>query len=167
LSRRDVADAYLVTGHLCGELAARAAVVADRALVSRCESLHQQMIGAASGGEPGELDALSFLFHRAINVAAGSPYMGRMVRVLTRAFPHEFHEFFPNWSAVSITEHAEILAALRAHDAERARAIAQHHIVSVGEMMLDHLDLIDYWRAERLMDEPGQVGEKVSQLRKN
>ncbi len=144
-TRRDVADAYLITAFLSGELTARAARAASEQIIERCESMQAHMVEVADGKQPGDVDALNWEFHRAIHLAAESPRASSTLRAVTRSVPHDFHRLVPGWTEVALVHHRLILDALRQRDPERARRAAELHVSLGCERLVEHLARSGYW----------------------
>lgn len=135
----DIADAYLIVRFLSGELGARAARMADTPFVERCRELAQTVERAASASPAEDIDAANWKFHRTINAQAGAPRLRRVLRTVTRSVPHDFHRIVPGWTPVAIDHHSELVEALAAGDAGRARAVAENHVALGCAQLLDHL----------------------------
>lgn len=135
----DIRDAYLVVGFLSGELCARAAVKADDAFVKRVRQLERTVEAAERSGSGVEVDAANWEFHRAINLQAGAPRLGRLLRGVTHSVPHDFHRIAGGWTVIAIKHHRELVRALAARDPERARTAAENHIALGCAHLLRHL----------------------------
>lgn len=96
------------------------------------EALSERMVVRDIGGNPMDYSAFARLdaqFHEAI-VAAASNAMLLRNYVTIRAHVHLFRlRFHRTVTADAITEHAEILEALRSRDAGRAETAAREHLL--------------------------------------
>ncbi len=71
-------------------------------------------------------------FHRAVNLASGSPRLLTYLRQAVRVVPGSFFELFPEQQRRSHTEHAALLDAIGRGDAAAARTIAEAHVLDAG-----------------------------------
>ncbi|MBS1886142.1 MAG: GntR family transcriptional regulator [Actinobacteria bacterium] len=89
------------------------------------------------GDEGGERQALNADFHFQMYVAAQSPSLLALLRLLWRAFPGGPQALRP--AAESCREHDELLQALRDRDPDRAEQVANDHILGA----IKYLDRAD------------------------
>jgi DNA-binding GntR family transcriptional regulator len=73
------------------------------------------------------LKELNWAFHFRIYECARSPLLLSLMRLLWRAFPRGPQEWRPHRE--SIEQHADLVAALAAHDAGRAASIVEDHVL--------------------------------------
>jgi DNA-binding GntR family transcriptional regulator len=73
------------------------------------------------------LKELNWAFHFRIYECARSPLLLSLMRLLWRAFPQGPQHWRPQQE--SIEQHADLVAALAAHDAERAASIVEKHVL--------------------------------------
>lgn len=113
-------------------LAGRAATRIDDVTLDHVEDIAERFVVSARAGDVVEALRLNRLFHRTINQSAGNPMAleileGRSALIFALRRKH-------GYSAEKIdnvaTEHATILRALRARDAEWAEAAARAHCLS-------------------------------------
>ena len=78
-------------------------------------------------------------FHRALNLASGSPRLLTYLRQAVRVVPANYFELFPEQERRSRTEHAALLEAIGQGDAAGARAIAEAHVLEAGAALGDWL----------------------------
>jgi DNA-binding GntR family transcriptional regulator len=78
-------------------------------------------------------------FHRALNLASGSPRLLTYLRQAVRAMPASYFELFPEQERRSRTEHAALLEAISRGDAAAARTIAEAHVLDAGAALGDWL----------------------------
>ncbi|MBZ4020535.1 FadR/GntR family transcriptional regulator [Streptomyces purpurogeneiscleroticus] len=117
---------------------AATALAADRIRPAQLDALEERLdaLGAAPSEE--ELVACDLEFHRCIVAASGNSVLGSLLDGLsgpaTRA---RIWRGLPRKEAVArtLTEHRAILGALRARDAEAARAWATVHIAGVEQWL--------------------------------
>ena len=74
-------------------------------------------------------------FHRALNLAAGSPRLLTYIRQAVRVVPNSYFELFPEQEKRSEAEHAALLDAVERGDGAEARAIAEAHVLDAGQAL--------------------------------
>jgi len=74
-------------------------------------------------------------FHRALNLASGSPRLLIYLRQAVRVVPTSYFELFPEQQRRSRTEHAALLEAIGRGDRSGARSIAEAHVLDAGEAL--------------------------------
>jgi DNA-binding GntR family transcriptional regulator len=144
ITRRDIEDTYLVQSIVCGELAARAAGSIDPAQLSVLRLIDAE-INAHTDDDAGYLELANYNLHDAIYAAADSDRLVWFVRSASRFVPRRFWGMIPGWLEHNRSGHAPVIEALAAQDPERARAAMSGHIAFAGELLLKHLDSIQYW----------------------
>lgn len=119
-----------------GEVAALAARHARKAQVGAMgEALARMREEVAAGVAPAEGDAA---FHAAIADACGNEVLSDTVRNYWSARHGPLFERLGDWFetpaswGAAVTEHAAVLDAIRAHDAEAAREAMQQHLKKAG-----------------------------------
>jgi DNA-binding GntR family transcriptional regulator len=83
-------------------------------------------------GDPA-LKELNWAFHFCIYESARSPLLLSLMRLLWRAFPQGPQQWRPHDE--SIEQHAQLVAALTARDAEQAAAIVEKHVLGSIDWM--------------------------------
>jgi DNA-binding GntR family transcriptional regulator len=120
------------------------------ALAGKAAEWATQRITAAQLDELGELADAIFdgqhdvvatnrRFHRAVNLASGSPRLLTYLRQAVRVVPANYFELFPEQEQRSRVEHAALLEAIRGGDPAAARTIAEAHVLDAGAAMGDWL----------------------------
>jgi DNA-binding GntR family transcriptional regulator len=143
LTQDDVRDLFWVQARLAGELAARATAHLDAEQLAELESLQDKINTALERGDLDEVEQCNHAFHRTINLAARSPKMIWFLRTATRYVPNRFYHRVGGWPDASRHDHAGILDALQAKDAEAVRRAMEEHIVHAGELLVEHAGLPD------------------------
>lgn len=144
LSRKDVEDLFGLQAHLAAQLAARAT---ERITDEQLDGLEQlaDSVRRAAAGATGELGALEYEFHRAINKIADSRKLSRFVEQATRYMPARLYTSDSGWRGQVVIDHIAILEALRARDATAVREAIQHHVADGERRLLRHLDALHLW----------------------
>ncbi|MBU9765875.1 GntR family transcriptional regulator [Mycobacterium sp. TNTM28] len=133
----DVTDSFTILGVLTGQAAAWAA---ER--ISPDELTHLRDLAADVARRSGDdsIGEANWLFHQAIHRAAHSPRLLTQIRQAARVVPSNFLTVFPEHEKHSLDEHEELLDALEARDADRARTIAERHVLEAGRSLATWLE---------------------------
>jgi DNA-binding GntR family transcriptional regulator len=139
VTRRDIADVSNVQAYIGGELAARAAENINDDQLAALRKIQADLEDAYARKDYEHAVRLNHEFHRAINVAAGSPKLAQFMSGITRYAPESVFPTVAGWPEQSIKDHQRIVAALERRDAKRARmAMAEHFTIGVAPLT-DHL----------------------------
>ncbi|MGR8009410.1 GntR family transcriptional regulator [Streptomyces hypolithicus] len=133
VSAQEIAD-VVETRLLVEEFAVRRAVPASPALVSRLEGLLAEQKRRAEEGDLAEVAATDRCFHAEIVRNAGNQILSRLydqLRDRQLRMGVTIMEAHPDRIAKNITEHAEMLEAIRAGDAEAAAQCVRRHVSRV------------------------------------
>jgi DNA-binding GntR family transcriptional regulator len=136
---RDLADVANLQAHVGGELAARAADNIDDDQLRELKDIQAELEEAYAGNDIERTVRLNHDFHRAINVAAGSPKLAQMMSQITRYAPESVFPVIAGWPAQSIKDHRRLLSALAKHDGELARKAMSDHLAAGAVPLIDHL----------------------------
>jgi DNA-binding GntR family transcriptional regulator len=139
VTARDMADVAILQAFIGGELAARAAANITAEQVTALTGIQDSLEQAYEQGEVDRMVRLNHEFHRLINVVADSPKLTQFMSGVTRYAPEAVFPTLAGWPELSIRDHRRVIGALRACDAEAARAaMAEHFMVGV-EPLTEHL----------------------------
>ncbi|MGP3687171.1 GntR family transcriptional regulator [Streptomyces sp. IBSNAI002] len=137
VSAQEIAD-VVETRLLVEEFTVRRAVPAPAALLERLEELLRAQQLQADSGDLAAFAALDRCFHAEIVRHAGNQILSRLYDQLRdrqlRMGVAVMHAH-PDRVARNLAEHREVLAALRAGDADRAAACVRAHLGRVGTLM--------------------------------
>ena len=131
----DARDNFAILAALAGKAAEWATARITPQQLSELDELATAIFGAA------DVVGANRRFHRALNLASGSPRLLVHLRQAVRVVPASYFELFPEREETSRTEHAALLAAIRAGDGGAARAIAEAHVLDAGAALGDWLRL--------------------------
>lgn len=148
LSAQDIRDIAFAQGVLAGELAARAAGVITDARLAEITEVQEAIERDVASEHPDRIDELNYVFHREIYLAADAPKLTWMIDIATKYTPRRFHALIRGWNRIAVDDHREILGALRAHDVEAARRAMRTHMVTSGDLLVDHLADQGFWASE-------------------
>lgn len=138
LVAQDIRDIFLAHALVAGELAARAAVNANKADIAALEAIHRELMDHATQGDADALERSNHLFHRTLYRVAGSSRLLWALSVFTKYVPRSFYSQIEGWPDATSEDHAEVLRAIAAGDADAARSAMQRHIQNAGELLAVH-----------------------------
>ncbi|WP_440712489.1 GntR family transcriptional regulator [Gordonia sp. FQ] len=141
MSPQDIEDHYWMLAHISGRAAARAAETISDETLARLE---ENLADMEAAHDEDERSRLGFAFHAAINQAAGSRRMNSVLRMLGSPVPTDLYEARTDGDDAD-HDHHEILAALKAHDPERARAAMERHFITGATAALRALERQGFW----------------------
>lgn len=153
-SKDDVRDIFWAQATVGAELAARAALMMPADEVDRLEALEDEHRAAIAANEGARVTRLGHAFHRQINLAAQSPRLALLQGSLVKQLPNRFYTRIEGQLNEAVESHPVIIAAIRARDANAARASMYSHVLSGGEHLISMLDRQNAWDAGQ---EPGNV----------
>jgi DNA-binding GntR family transcriptional regulator len=148
ISRRDVADAYLVHAFVAGELAARAASKIDDSALAELRYLDSAIKQACDLTSEGHdmrkrIEELNYQLHGVVYTCADSPRLWSFVDQASHLGPRRFWVTIPGWVEFNRNGHADVIAALLERDPEASRAAMTRHLEQASEILLAHLDSLD------------------------
>jgi DNA-binding GntR family transcriptional regulator len=137
LSQRDVEDNFALIALLSGAAAAWAAERISGPDLAEVRRLAAGVRAAVEAG--GDLRTANFLFHRAINRASDSVRLIALIRQTGRIIPWSFFDMVPEQVGCALREHDDIVDALAAGNAARARRVSEEHVVGAGQLLVTRL----------------------------
>lgn len=140
VTREDVEDAFLVESIVHGRAARRASANATAEDLDRLRALHRQMTASAATGDIAHAVDLNWLFHKEINVLARSAKLLGLIRTASVSIPRDYLLAMPAWAKRSNREHAAILRALEARDADRVEELVRRHVEAAGRGLAAYLE---------------------------
>lgn len=140
LDGNDIRDMFLVQAMVAGELAARAAQNVSAENVASLDAIHANLVAAAERGDLTALEELNHQFHRDINLAANSPRLANVIRLVSRYAPRRFYATIAGWPETTVHDHTLVLDAIRRGDADTARREMSAHVHHAAEQLASHID---------------------------
>jgi len=137
ISSKDVIDSFTILGVLTGQAAAWAA---QRITPHELTALRELAAGVAARTGDDSIGEANWRFHQEIHRAAHSPRLLAQLRQAARVVPTNFLTLFPDHEKHSLDEHDELIDAIADHDAERARTVAERHVLEAGRSLAAWLD---------------------------
>jgi len=131
-------DIYHAQAYLAGMLTRRACVNRSDALIGLLSNQLREMetIRDKDIDSKDKLEQLNWNFHKAINVAAQSPKVLKVLSVSVRYIPEGFYSLLDGWTTHSEEGHREIVNALTVGDESKAQEAAIKHVVDAGELLV-------------------------------
>lgn len=142
LQPEDILDHYEIFGKVAGLAAARAARTLTDEQLAELESVNEAM---RSSTDSAEQEELNFEFHRIINTSGSSLRLISVLRMLSKSMSLHFSEIIPAWEEQAVTEHEEILAALRQRNEDASRAAMEKHLSVNGVRAVDALRKMNFF----------------------
>jgi DNA-binding GntR family transcriptional regulator len=137
ISPADVLDSFTILGVLTGQAAAWAA---ERIGPDELEMLRELAEDVAARSGDDSIGEANWLFHQKIHHAAHSARLLAQIKQAARVVPTNFLVLFPDHEKHSLDDHRELLDAFGAKNAERARAIAERHVLDAGRSLAEWLE---------------------------
>jgi DNA-binding GntR family transcriptional regulator len=137
ISPADVLDSFTILGVLTGQAAAWAA---ERIEPDELEMLRELAEDVAARSGDDSIGEANWLFHQKIHHAAHSPRLLAQIKQAARVVPTNFLTLFPDQEKHSLDDHRELLDAFGAKDPERARVIAERHVLDAGRSLAEWLE---------------------------
>lgn len=154
LTGGDIRDLFGAQALISGELAKRAAALANDQDIDELEALHLELVAADKRNDFEELEAKNHEFHRHINQLAGSRKLCWALSMLTRYVPRSFYAEIPGWPQSTVDDHSKILDAIRSRDPDAIADAVRRHLEHAGELLASNFDL-------RLQGADSESGERL------
>jgi DNA-binding GntR family transcriptional regulator len=136
MSPEDVLDSFTILGVLTGQAAAWAA---ERVTDEGLSQLRELATEFETHAGEAAVEA-NWNFHREIHRAAHSRRLMAQIRQAVRVVPSNFFAMFPEHEHHSLEDHQALVSALADGDAEKARGIAERHVVDAGHSLARRLE---------------------------
>ncbi len=137
ITSTDVIDSFTILGVLTGQAAAWAA---ERINPEELASLRELAAEVAVRSGDDSIGEANWRFHQEIHRAAHSRRLLTQLTQAARVVPTNFLTLFPEHEKHSLDEHDELINAITQHDAERARSVAERHVLEAGRSLASWLD---------------------------
>lgn len=146
-SLQDVEDLYSCRAAIEGMAARFAAERVTDDEIAEVQALHAKMTACRMPDGLPEYREFNRRFHETVTCASRRSLMVRIIGQLWSAFPTMLWSNIPGIALTSVperddpdaAEHAEIIAALAAHDPDRAEAAVRVHIESARRALVDSM----------------------------
>lgn len=134
----DIEDVFFAHSVIAGELAARTTRSITDEQLRELEALHYELLAAALTHDHEKLEQANHRFHHVLNTTVKAPKLQWMVRLFTKYVPRNFYAQIEGWPEATRVDHTAIVEAMKARDADAARAAAAAHITHSGELLAAH-----------------------------
>ncbi|WP_155834281.1 GntR family transcriptional regulator [Halotalea alkalilenta] len=123
---------------LCARLAARRITPAQRAMMS---DIHARLEAMGEENDPARFYQINLEFHEVIYEASRNDFLAEQTRSLrNRVGAYRLRvTYLPERVRHTLKEHAEVMEAIFAHDAERAHAAMRAHLTLLGDDLIDFI----------------------------
>jgi DNA-binding GntR family transcriptional regulator len=129
----DISSLYWVHGVLEGELAYRAC---KRQTPELLERLGELAVEHRQASTPETRFQSNWEFYRELHHASGAPRIAVLLRNALRFLP--LTEEVSGWSDLAVSWQSQLILALKAGDADRARRVSEEHAQLAGELWVEH-----------------------------
>lgn len=146
-TQQDVRDLFWAQAQLGGELAARAAKRLTPELLALLETWQAQYEKAFADDDEEAMAHFGHAFHREINLAADSPRLALLLGSIVKHLPNRFYALIEGKVPATLKEHAELVEALRARNARKARSVMEQHLFGTADRLIAHLEKRQIWTA--------------------
>jgi DNA-binding GntR family transcriptional regulator len=143
-TRDDVQDLFWAQAQLARELAARAARKITSEQVILLEENLEQFRQAVGEQDTERIADLSYAFHRQVNQAAASQRLALLSGQVASHLPRRFYASVEAQAAAG-DDHVLLVDALRDHDARKARALMEQHILASADHLIEILGQRGLW----------------------
>jgi DNA-binding GntR family transcriptional regulator len=137
VNSEDVMDSFTILGVLTGQAAAWAA---QRSTVAEVDELRRLAAEVAAHSGEDRIGEANWRFHQEIHRAAHSARLLAQLKQAARVVPTNFLTVFPDHEKHSLDEHDQLLDAIADRDSERARSIAERHVLEAGRSLSTWLE---------------------------
>jgi DNA-binding GntR family transcriptional regulator len=145
LSRQDVEDIFWLQATIAKELAATAAQRITDAEIDDLDHITDALATAVASDDIDAIAATEFAFHRAFNHATGRIKLAWFLLHVARYMPLTVYAADPEWGAVAVQNHRELIAALRRRD---TAAVVEHthwQFTDGARRLTERLDSSGIW----------------------
>jgi DNA-binding GntR family transcriptional regulator len=140
VKRSDLRDTYLVQGKLHGLATRMATEKASDEEISELREMHNAMVDAEQSDDSEKMAQVNHQFHRRINQLADSPRLLAVLKTLSALIPQHYAPEMPKWMKRANAEHAEVLHAMEAREAEQAAEMMESHVTAAVEDLIAYLE---------------------------
>jgi DNA-binding GntR family transcriptional regulator len=138
ITPQEIVEVYVVRETIDGLAAFLAAQFATPGDVAHLTSLNGEFARAVARGDTNEMARLNLVFHTAVAAAARNSLLVQFleqIHQLVRRFPGTTFQH-PERAEGAVEEHEQLIAAIRAGDAERARTIASESMATARRIRI-------------------------------
>ena len=145
LSRGDIEDIFWLQATIAKELAVSAAERITDAEIDELERLTDALALAVEHRDPDEVASAEFAFHRGFNHATGRIKLAWFLLHVARYLPPLIYATDPRWGAAAVTNHRELIDALRRRDVGSVVQLTSSQFTDGAQRLTSRLDEIGMW----------------------
>jgi DNA-binding GntR family transcriptional regulator len=145
LTRGDIEDIFWLQATIAKELAATAAERITDVEIDELERLNEGLATAVSHGDPEDIVAAEFVFHRALNRVTGRIKLAWFLLHVTRYLPGQIYASDAGWGESAVSTHRELIEALRRRDVDTVVRLTSGEFTDAAQRLVDRLDEIGLW----------------------
>ena len=145
LTRGDIEDIFWLQATIAKELAASAAERISDAQIEELELLNDALAAAVDSGDPEEVVAAEFVFHRAVNRATGRIKLAWFLLHVARYLPGQIYASDAKWGAAAVAGHRELISALRRHDVDTVVRLTNGEFSDAAHRLVARLEESGLW----------------------
>src|SRR6201988_4188741 len=145
LTRGDIEDIFWLQATIAKELAVTAAERITDAQTEELERLNDSLAAAVERGDPEEVVAAEFAFHRAFNRSTGRIKLAWFLLHVARYLPGQVYARDAVWGAAAVAGPRELIAALRRRDVDTVVRLTNGEFADAAHRLVDRLDEIGLW----------------------
>jgi DNA-binding GntR family transcriptional regulator len=145
LTRGDIEDIFWLQATIARELAATAAERITDEEIEELERLNDGLAAAVSRGDPEDVVAAEFVFHRALNRVTGRIKLAWFLLHAARYLPGQIYASDAEWGAATVATHRELVEALRRRDVDSVVRLTSGEFTAAAQQLVTRLDEIGLW----------------------
>ncbi|HKP42304.1 GntR family transcriptional regulator [Mycobacterium sp.] len=145
LTRGDIEDIFWLQATIAKELAATAAERITDTEIEELERLNDGLAAAVDHGDPEEIAAAEFAFHRAFNRSTGRIKLAWFLLHVARYLPPHIYAGDQGWGVNTVASHRELISALRRHDVDTVVRLTSGQFTDGAARLIARLDEIGLW----------------------
>ena len=135
-----IREIYLVHGLLQSEAVRLYVPKISQEEITAAQRLNDQMRVSVSKGELNALKELNEKMHMLLCGESHFTFLTKMIRFLWVQNPKDKFQVAPDYAAISIREHDNILEAFSNRQADLAAALVKEHFIRVGRVLVEQGD---------------------------
>jgi DNA-binding GntR family transcriptional regulator len=125
LTRQDIEDIFWLQATIMKELAAAATAHITDGQIDELGRITDALAAAVGSSEAETIAGIEFAFHKVFNQAGGRIKLAWFLLNAARYMPVPVYVGDPEWGAVAVDNHRQVIAALRRRD---AAAVIEHSV---------------------------------------
>ena len=144
LSPEEIGELYMIGGVLEGKAAFFAAETLKGNHIKQLKELHNKMADEELRKNYPEFAKVNYQFHKVYLKECGKPILFHKIRETLNSLPRYWYMCcsLPKLIEISIIQHDELIRAFENKDAELVRRIAEDHVITIGQILKEHLEML-------------------------